>query len=298
MKYFGLIFLVISSVLSAKTVHSLGEIPQHIKHSAGKTYWEEQMVGAKPQDYFGRDFFADKENYKKILFLIDPKLLIEENWKFMGVRPWPRQPDTYIFTACSTDEKDKKYDFDVDYCHYLNTGKTVFAVIKIDKDNNISLIAKPWIDDGNNTEKTAFLITNDQKQNVTGNPIRLDFAPYQLSSEILAFGVRHNAMVGYSGGGAIDEAMTLFAVIDGQLLPILNVPTYHFADYAGSWHKDGTRNHDIYENLYIIRVLSSSTSGMNDLAWSEVDGKKKHTSVIYKWDNVNKRYIKQKAKRK
>ncbi len=105
-------------------------------------------------------------------------------------------------------------------------------------------------------------------------------------------------MVGYSGGGAIDEAMTLFAVIDGQLLLILNVPTYHFADYAGSWDKDGTRDHDIYENLYIIRVLSSSTSGMKDLAWSEVDRKKKNTSMIYKWDNVKKRYIKQKAKRK
>lgn len=295
MKYFGLIFLVISSVLSAKTVHSLGEIPQHIKHSAGKTYWEEEMVGAKPQDYFGRDFFADKEDYKKILFLIDPKLLIEENWKFMGVRPWPRQSDTYIFTACSTDEK---HDYDVDYCHNLETGKTVFAVIKIDKDKNISLIAKPWIDDSNNSEQTAFLITNDLKENVIGNPIRLDFAPYQLSSEILAFGVRHNAMVGYSGGGAEDEAMTLFAVIDGQLRPILNVPTYHFANYAGNWNKDGTRNHDIYENLYIIKVLSSSTGGMQDLAWSEVGGKKKHKSVIYKWDNVNKRYIKQKAKRK
>jgi len=128
------------------------------------------MVGGKPQDYFGRDFFANKENYKKILFLVDPKLFYEENWTSLGVRPWPRQPDTYIFTACSTDEKNKKYDFDVDYCHYLNTGKTVLAVIKIDKDNNISLIAKPWIDDGNNTEQTAFLITNDQKENVTVNP--------------------------------------------------------------------------------------------------------------------------------
>lgn len=45
------------------------------------------MVGGKPQDYFGRDFFANKENYKKILFLVDPKLFYEENWTSLGVRP-------------------------------------------------------------------------------------------------------------------------------------------------------------------------------------------------------------------
>ena len=156
MKYFGLMFLLISSLLSAKTVHSLEDVVTNIKYSSGINYWEEEMGRGKPQDYFGRDFFANKENYKKILFLIDPKFFYEENWTFLGVRPWPRQPDTYIFTACSTDEKDKKYDFEVDYCHYLNTGKTVLAVIKIHKYKSISLIAKPWIDDGNNSEQTVF----------------------------------------------------------------------------------------------------------------------------------------------
>ena len=65
MKYFGLIFLLISSLLSAKTVHSLEDVVTNIKYSSGMNYWEEEMVGGKPQDYFGRDFFANKENYKK-----------------------------------------------------------------------------------------------------------------------------------------------------------------------------------------------------------------------------------------
>lgn len=284
MKLLWIMLLVLTNIVYAKTVHSLDEIYPNIKHSSGKEYFAEEIYGTNPKDYLGRNFFTDPSELRKILAIIDPDLHDQEKWNFIGMKPWPSQPDTYIFIACiNNNDKENR-------CHYIHNGKTVIAVLKYDQQNGFTLLAKPWIEYGQNTESSAFSLKSDNGEEVIGIPVRFDFAPYRLNADILAFGVRYIALVGYSGGGATDEAITLFAIIDNQLRPVFAAPTYHFANYAGNWHSDGTRDHEIHENVYIIKVLATSTAGMKDLEWSEKGAGKKKKSIRYKWNASNKKY--------
>ncbi|PIT18514.1 hypothetical protein [Snodgrassella alvi] len=284
MRFLWFLALLLSHSIWAKTVYSLDEVYPNINHSAGREFVAEELGGVKPVDYLGRDFFSKSDEFKKILALVDAKKAGEENWHFAGIKAWPSQPDTYIFIACSSIQKD-----DNDHCHYLEKGKTIIAVLHFDQIKGFSLMAKPWIESGTDLENSGFLLNNDSGEQVIGNPRRYDFAPYRLSSDVLAFGVRHNTSTGYAGGGAFDESVTLFAVINGELLPVFNAPTYHFANYAGDWHEDGTRDHELHENVYIIRILSTSHSGMKDILWPE-KGNAKKVSMIYHWNKLEKRY--------
>jgi hypothetical protein len=285
MKSLWFLALLLSNSILAKTVHFLEEVYPNINYSAGREFVAEELGGVKPVDYFGRDFFSKSDEFKKILALADTKKADEENWHFAGIKAWPSQPDAYIFIACSSIQKD-----DNDYCHYREQGKTVIAVLHFDQIKGFSLMAKPWIESGTDLENSGFLLNNDSGVQVIGNPRRYDFAPYRLSPDVLAFGVRHNTATSYAGGGALDESVTLFAVINGELLPVFNAPTYHFANYAGNWHGDGTRDHEIHENVYVIRILPTSHYGMKDILWSE-KGNAKKVSKIYHWNKPEKRYI-------
>lgn len=277
--------LLLSNIICARTVHSLDAVYRNIKHSAGREFFAEELGGVKPLDYFGRHYFSKPNEFIKILALIDAKKVSEGNWHFAGIKAWPSQPDTYIFIACSSIQKD-----DNDYCHYLEKGKTIIAVQHLDRVKGFLLLAKPWIENSDDLQSSAFLLDNDLGEEVIGNPRRYDFAPYRLSSNVLAFGIRHNTFTSYAGGGANDESVTLFAVINGELLPIFNAPTYHLANYAGDWHEDGTRDHELHENKYIIKILPTSHSGMKDILWSE-KGNAKKVSMIYHWNRLKKRYI-------
>lgn len=279
MKYFCLFFFLVCNLVNGKVVPSLDKVDAIIKNDAGKEYYAQQMHGTKPKDSFGFNFYTNREDFSKILSVVDRRLSHPREWDFIGLKPWPSQTNTYIFIAGRENENPQN-------------RKIVIAVLKKDQQGEFSLLAKPWTDIKDNHLTNAFLMSNDIGSVCTGNPERYDFASYRLSPNILAFGIRYIAHVGYSGGGAIDEAITLFAIIDGQLRPVFAAPTYHFANYAGDWHEDGTRDHDIQENEYIIQVLPTSTHGMKDLKWSELGKAKKIKPVIYRWNVAKKKYVK------
>ena len=94
-----------------------------------------------------------------------------------------------------------------------------------------------------------------------GLPARLDFAAYRLNDKTDAFGLRLQNTVGYAGGGSLEEFMVLFAVIEGRLKPVLNANTFTLENIAGSWNKDGTRQHDVYTDTYILKMSPQQHNG-------------------------------------
>lgn len=123
-----------------------------------------------------------------------------------------------------------------------------------------------------------------------GDLDRLDLANYHLSPTIPAFGVRYSTSVGYAGGGASHQGITLFAVIDGKLKPVLQLPLiYNYENLAGEWHKDGTRGHDIEESNGILKISNHSTAGFADIVLhypKASDSKDK----VYHWNTKLQKY--------
>ena len=278
MKYLCLFLLLVSNLVNGKVVRSLDQVDAAIKYSAGQKYYAQEMYGAKPDDLLGFGFYKNRQNFSKILRVIDPRLSSPREWDFIGLKPWPSQANTYIFIAGRQNENPQN-------------RKIVLAVVKKDRYGAFSLQAKPWIDVSDNPLTNAFLMSDDIGNVVTGMPERYDFAPYRLSPNVLAFGIEYVVYTTYAGGGAINEAMTLFAIIQGQLRPVFATDTYRLANYAGEWHEDGTRDHDIQENKYIIQILPHSTNGMKDLKWSEHGKGKKDKPVIYRWNAAKRKYV-------
>lgn len=83
--------------------------------------------------------------------------------------------------------------------------------------------------------------------------------------------------------------MTLFAMINGQLTPILTVPTYYFEDLAGSWNDDGTRQHHIEKSEHILILSKQKTKGFYDIIYKE-KGTTKSEKIVYYWNDKTLKY--------
>ncbi|EUK18359.1 hypothetical protein [Commensalibacter papalotli (ex Servin-Garciduenas et al. 2014)] len=307
LKYGSFIFLLsINLSVSAKVVHSIDQIPSQIHSEEGKAVFAQEMNGDKFPDGFGSHFLSMQSALKPqdIIKIIYPQGK-DERWSLIGVKPWPGQKDRYIVVACSTKITQKELDKDQkNSCSYdINPkSKIVIAVVDYDGSGMLKLIAQPYIetvvgdengyvddDNGDALEKSAFNLKNGNGEVVVGNLQRLDFAHYQLNSQILAFGIRFGAEVGYAGGNDSTQAMTLFAILQGTLRPVLKADMYHFENIAGDWHKDGTRDHDISEEEYVLSILPHQTTGFYDIKHTQ-KGSRNNNGKIYHWNDQKLQY--------
>lgn len=310
--FFVWLLLIAAPSIAATTVSSLDQVPGKIKNSAGAQHYAEQMNGDALPDGFGRKNFSTRE---QALALLDTVIPDDKGgyWGLIGMKAWPSQGNHYIVTACAYAYKDaakqmKWEQEDKEQCRGVDTPeKIVVAVVQKEADGSIKLAAQPWIarigENGENLkdiESSGFALTNASDDIRLGNLHHLDFAPYRLNNQTLAFGIRYDTQVGYAGGGAFDHALTLFAVLNGKLKPVLSVPVYWFQDIAGDWHKDGTRDHHISEGEAVLVMQNKQTSGFNNILYKQTSGfnnilrhereGKKNRKKIYRWDAASQSY--------
>lgn len=292
--------------VSAKTVSSIDQIPSQIHSEEGRAIFAQEMNGDKLPDGFGSNFWSTQTSLKPqdIIKIIDPQGK-DETWSLVGMKAWPGQKDRYIVVACSTKLTQKELGKDQqNSCSYdINPkNKIVIAVVDYNGSGMPKLAAKPYIemvaadengyvddDNAEALEKSAFNLKDRNGSVVVGNLQRLDFAHYQLNPQILAFGIRYGAEVGYAGGNASTQAMTLFAILQGKLRPVLKADMYHFANIAGDWHKDGTRDHDVSEEEFVLSILPHQTNGFNDIKYTQ-KGSRNKKGKIYRWNDQKLQY--------
>ena len=276
-KFVPLVLLASLSPAFATTVQNLDAVPGVIQHTEGKQIFAEQMAGATPAKGFGEL----------------PQGLSENQW--IG---WvaPNENPKYIGIACFADNQAdagqaKKYADNTCPENY-NNGRANKLYLGVFSWQNqqlqpIARSEKP-LNQISAWNKAAEKESDDESVRPLAYYTKLDLAPYRIAPDTLAFGVRGGYSDAYSGGGAFYEVLELYTIKDSKIINVFSDLVYYYSDIAGDWNKDGTRQHDISESKYILKLRSAKTQGFYDL---EVVNLQDKSSQIFHWSESLQQYV-------
>ncbi|MGF6148759.1 Uncharacterised protein [Kingella potus] len=316
-----LLLLLLAAAVSAHAgetrVRSLDKAGGAIRSPEGRAIYESQMSGKAIPAF--RPLDLDTPAAQEILKAAVPAKLHGLSWNFLELRAWPDSPGRYIAVACtvpvSPDAAAGRTDNKQACAGLYDHRSTYTAVVAVLKQENGRYVpaAAPYTEntadayeDVDKKEdacgkgkkacgKTAapdtagFSLRSRNGSNVSGLLMRFDFAPYRLNGDTAAFGLRIGAHEGYSGGSALNQAVSLFAVVGGRLKPVFSAPVYEFADIAGDWNPDGTRQHHISESESVL-FFGQPHAGYNDIVLQRRGSKGKRGRTIYRWDAKAQHY--------
>lgn len=304
--FLSLAFFAAAPPSTAETAHSSGKGRTQVKNTEITQRHTKQTDGKPLADGFGSLSHQDAR-VREILSLVAPDADVEK-LNMMSLRPWKN--GLQVALVCLN--KHPLGDFYRENPnHYAQCGpdsgnpvaQMTLAVLTKDANGKFALAAKPYTERYDYEEKDEFYPSpkpamEGKRQFVVqipdgglqiGLPARLDFAAYRLNDKTDAFGLRLQNTVGYAGGGSLEEFMVLFAVIEGRLKPVLNANTFTLENIAGSWNKDGTRQHDVYTDTYILKMSPQQHHGFYDIIW-QAKGMKNGERKIYRWDAEKQEY--------
>jgi len=309
----GLVLCSVSSQVTAKPqkqVSSLDQVPKQIKSKAGLDQYNEQMSGSAKRDGFGA-LLPTGLSAKEIVDLIAPGEDLGLA-TLVGAKAWPYRPNSFVAIACFSKTKadydsDKEYSkgptCKKDYDPSQNDGdqytyKSVYLGVLEYKADAIkpvliasygkpldikiswksSKLAGPFQDVGEGEEINL----------MPEEYMRFDFAPFKLTDTDNAIGLRFGWNEGYAGGTGYFEALGLFKIDGARLINVLSEPIYYYQDLAGDWHKNGTRDHDVYEGQNVLSFLPNKTQGYFDL---QIKTQGSTWKKVFQWDSKAARYV-------
>lgn len=232
------------------------------------------------------------------------------------MKAWPGQKDRYIVVACST-KATPDNTAQPNNCSKTENpkNKIIVAVLNYDGSGLPTLAATPYIETvasdengyvgriksaengyvGNIKEdtlaKSAFYLKDDINEVLVGNLKRLDFAHYQLNSKTVAFGIRFDFNNMYGRGNAVNQLITLFAIINNKLLPVFKSQIYTSTYMAPPLDSNGrVVGHEIDEKIeYVLSILPHQTNGFSDIKRTQ-KGARNKKGKIYRWDSQKLSY--------
>ncbi|EKU3683684.1 hypothetical protein L3202_002671 [Citrobacter freundii] len=291
-KFVPLVLLASLSPAFATTVQNLDAVPGAIQHTEGKKIFAEQMAGATPAKGFGElpqglsenqliGWVASNENPNNVILT--------------GAKAWGKE-GKYIGIACFADNQAdagqaKKYADNTCPENY-NNGRANKLYLGVFSWQNqqlqpIARSEKP-LNQISAWNKAAEKESDDESVRPLAYYTKLDLAPYRIAPDTLAFGVRGGYSDAYSGGGAFYEVLELYTIKDSKIINVFSDLVYYYSDIAGDWNKDGTRQHDISESKYILKLRSAKTQGFYDL---EVVNLQDKSSQIFHWSESLQQYV-------
>ena len=267
------------------TIKSLDKIDSVVKYSEGKALLDNQLHGKKSKSSFGTELpsWITSEALSK---LVAPNESISCN-TLLGLKSWRKKENTYVAIGCYADGKiDEKYK---PYCGSYDKNNFVYLSVLEHKNSTTKLLSSI----ANIKIQTSWKNSQLQSgiEDFREDPqqyIKFDFAPYKVTKNSYAFGLRIGWGENYSGGGADFEALVLVVQEGKKLVVVFSEPMYAFSDIAGEWHEDGTREHDIDEEKNIVIVQKKMTNGYYNLKVKSLDSK---FSKIFVFDKKKNRYV-------
>jgi hypothetical protein len=216
----------------------------------------------------------------------------------IGLQKWPQKENTYVGIVCLAPDKEH-YKDDMDYCRAFSccragyggfneakAPRRVFIGV-VEYKESLKLVAS--------SGGPLKVLTNWQQSNIDPNDEAVvsdgvypgiyegfDFAPYKVSNDQVAFGVRVGWQVMYAGGGGMYDALMLFLVRGDKIVNVLSEPIGD-SGMAGS----GDDKHS-WETTNVLRLLPKKHAGYFDLQIKERGGKWKQT---FQWDTKANRYL-------
>ena len=291
-KFVPLVLLASLSPAFATTVQNLDAVPGAIQHTEGKQIFAEQMAGATPAKGFGElpQGLSENQWIGWVAPNENPNNLI-----LTGAKAWGKD-GKYIGVACFADNQAdagqaKKYADNTCPENY-NNGRANKLYLGVFSWQNqqlqpIARSEKP-LNQISAWNKAAEKESDDESVRPLAYYTKLDLAPYRIAPDTLAFGVRGGYSDAYSGGGAFYEVLELYTIKDSKIINVLSDLVYYYSDIAGDRNKDGTRQHDISESKYILKLRSAKTQGFYDL---EVVNLQDKSSQIFHWSESLQQYV-------
>ncbi|HBZ9567565.1 TPA: hypothetical protein MNM59_002998 [Citrobacter freundii] len=291
-KFVPLVLLASLSPAFATTVQNLDAVPGAIQHTEGKQIFAEQMAGATPAKGFGElpQGLSENQWIGWVAPNENPNNLI-----LTGAKAWGKD-GKYIGVACFADNQAdagqaKKYADNTCPENYNNgrANKLYLGVFSWQNQQlqSIARSEKP-LNQISAWNKAAEKESDDESVRPLAYYTKLDLAPYRIAPDTLAFGVRGGYSDAYSGGGAFYEVLELYTIKDSKIINVFSDLVYYYSDIAGDWNKDGTRQHDISESKYILKLRSAKTQGFYDL---EVVNLQDKSSQIFHWSESLQQYV-------
>lgn len=164
---------------------------------------------------------------------------------------WRRRKGTYLVVLTDTTEGEQ------------NSKHTVYA-FNVSRPK-IELMATP---------SYPFTFAFDDK--VDG----FDFAPYQITPNEFAFGIRYSRHRYYATGDASMGGIMLFRINNFDINEIANISTSYETNLAGEWNEDRTRDRIMLAETAVVLVTKKKTAGYFDWIKKAESGK----SVRLNWD--------------
>ena len=291
-KFVPLVLLASLSPAFATTVQNLDAVPGVIQHTEGKQIFAEQMAGATPAKGFGElpQGLSENQWIGWVAPNENPNNLI-----LTGAKAWGKD-GKYIGVACFADNQAdagqaKKYADNTCPENY-NNGRANKLYLGVFSWQNqqlqpIARSEKP-LNQISAWNKAAEKESDDESVRPLAYYTKLDLAPYRIAPDTLAFGVRGGYSDAYSGGGAFYEVLELYTIKDSKIINVFSDLVYYYSDIAGDWNKDGSRQHDISESKYILKLRSAKTQGFYDL---EVVNLQDKSSQIFHWSESLQQYV-------
>ena len=291
-KFVPLVLLASLSPAFATTVQNLDAVPGAIQHTEGKQIFAEQMAGATPAKGFGElpQGLSENQWIGWVAPNENPNNLI-----LTGAKAWGKE-GKYIGIACFADNQAdagqaKKYADNTCPENY-NNGRANKLYLGVFSWQNQQLQPiekkKKPLNQISAWNKAAEKESDDESVRPLAYYTKLDLAPYRIAPDTLAFGVRGGYSDAYSGGGAFYEVLELYTIKDSKIINVFSDLVYYYSDIAGDWNKDGTRQHDISESKYILKLRSAKTQGFYDL---EVVNLQDKSSQIFHWSESLQQYV-------
>ena len=297
---------------AGRLVSSLAEVDGAIDSAEGRALYQQEMDGAAPPDGFGvrlPEGVAAEQVVHVLLPDADAALATR-----VGLKPMPRVAHTSIAIVCLAPSETARaqalrHDRGQGSCDPWSQGQARIALGVVEVDPATRQLRRLASLDWSGPDNSPLRVTWEHSQLFGPLGInhwddaesvvakgeswapdhlhRFDLAPFEVADGVMAFGLRSGLQEGYSGGGASFQVLTLFAVLDGTLRPLLSQPIYHFKDIAGNWNADGTRQHELFEGENVLVVLPRVRDGFHDL---RIKAKKGRWRQDFRWDAKAQRY--------
>lgn len=217
---------------------------------------------------------------------------------FIGLQKWRQKEDTYVGIVCLAADK-KQHADDLHYCHGDACCRSEYGGFNEAKDprriflgvveykERLKLVASSG---GPLNVVTSWKNSNidpndDDVKNAGAYPDiykSFDFAPYKVSKDQVAFGLRVAWQTAYAGGGGLYDALMLFLVRGDKVVNILSEPMEEYGDSGSGDEKNS------WETNNVLRILPHKHAGYFDLQIKDRDRKWKKT---FQWDAQADRYL-------
>jgi hypothetical protein len=213
------------TLANGETVKNVGEVPKVLKSNLHRNHFNEGMTGIRSN----KTALPCEEIANLFGYIKEKKPLMEDE---CHTREWSLQGKNVYLAALRRE---------------IENGKATLDVGIIERQKTPSLLFR--------LEKPMELLSSHVD--------KFDSTIFDLGGLGKAFGIRFSK-TGCGAGGSVcaDGFLTLFTIDQNKLIQIFNNQMSYYGSFGLDWNKDGTRQHEVVEEIAILKIKGDPKNPM------------------------------------